>query len=292
MFKLLYILLFVVFFIFSCSEKKETSQSLECTDALNNENYDLAISTCTKKEKGDAYFGKAGFTFNKLLDNLSEIPIPVHIDNSSQDLLGSLDKNASKVLKTLGFAYSDDNNSNSRKNKIGNSLIYIQEAKKYFGAEMNCENSYCQDAALKYAIANSFAIELWRVDFFDKEDRGCDDDNCTLVTNTDDNCSSLENYDGYIFSVDINAVKYKYTTVNSYCSAISPLADYTMNIQEGIERSGVMTDETKFILDNSTSTVCSIFKNSYEKCNEDGNDQLYCENECSKVKTSCRDSWN
>ena len=63
MFKLLYILFFVLFFIFSCSEKKETSQSLQCTDALNNKNYVIIDSNLDLNSNKE----KILFTINKLI---------------------------------------------------------------------------------------------------------------------------------------------------------------------------------------------------------------------------------
>ena len=62
----------LIVFLISCGDLQKPSSTSKCDDALNAQNYDLAITSCTSsKEKGDAYMGKAGFTVINLINNSS-----------------------------------------------------------------------------------------------------------------------------------------------------------------------------------------------------------------------------
>ena len=75
------------FFLFSCNSSDEESSSLKCSNALKNKDYDIGIEVCTKKERGDAYMGKAGFSLTRIAEYPNgEEPVPEHIKNSENEL--------------------------------------------------------------------------------------------------------------------------------------------------------------------------------------------------------------
>ena len=194
----------LIFFVFSCNNSDEESSSLKCSNALKNKDYEIGIEVCNKKERGDAYMGKAGFSLTRIAEYPNgEEPLPDHIKNSENEL-GVVDNSSSKILKLLNISYSDLNNSTIRKEKIEQSYNDFIEAQKYLGAEMNCASTYCQDGALKYALSNIFSLELFKIKFYDNSSLGWSDN--FSISYSDENYKALEDYDGYIFKVDENAV--------------------------------------------------------------------------------------
>ena len=93
---ILFICLFV--FLISCGDLQKPSATSKCDDALNAQNYDLAITSCTSsKGKGDAYMGKAGFTVINLINNSSGETQPDKIKNADSKL-GTVDSTGSKIM--------------------------------------------------------------------------------------------------------------------------------------------------------------------------------------------------
>ena len=282
----------LIFLVFSCNSSDEESSSLKCSNALKNKDYEVGIEVCSKKERGDAYMGKAGFSLIRIAEYPNgEEPLPEHIVNPETEL-GVVDNSSSKILKLLNISYSDLNNTITRKEKIEQSYNNFIEAQKYLGAEMNCASTYCQDAAFKYALSNIFSLELFKIKFYDTNSLGWSDN--FSINYSDENYKALENYDGYIFKVDENAVlkSYKTKKIKKLCEDLSYMANSTLNVSEGLKRITLSDDDSNNLIDNSKNLVCKKFYGLFNKCNLDGSEQFTCENECSKIKSSCGNSWN
>ena len=77
----------LIFFLFSCNSSDEESSSLKCSNALKNKDYDIGIEVCKKKERGDAYMGKAGFSLTRIAEYPNgEEPLPEHIKIQKMNL--------------------------------------------------------------------------------------------------------------------------------------------------------------------------------------------------------------
>ena len=77
---------FALMFI-SCSDLQKESSTSACNTALNQQNWDTAISTCTSsKGLGDAYMGKGGFNITNLLNNSGGESTPSYITNKNSNL--------------------------------------------------------------------------------------------------------------------------------------------------------------------------------------------------------------
>ena len=64
-----FIFLLMILWLSSCSDLQKESSNSACNAALDNQDFDTAISVCTSsKGKGDAYMGKGGFTVTNLLN--------------------------------------------------------------------------------------------------------------------------------------------------------------------------------------------------------------------------------
>ena len=126
-----FIFLLMILWLSSCSDLQKESSNSACNAALDNQDFDTAISVCTSsKGKGDAYMGKGGFTVTNLLNNSGGESIPSHISSASG--LGatntSYDSTGAKIFYILGFAFSQDSDSSSRKTKITNSRDAFKNA--------------------------------------------------------------------------------------------------------------------------------------------------------------------
>ena len=80
--------LFALMFI-SCSDLQKESSTSACNTALNQQDWDTSISTCTSsKGLGDAFMGKGGFNITNLLNNSGgESSIKTsHITNASSNI--------------------------------------------------------------------------------------------------------------------------------------------------------------------------------------------------------------
>ena len=80
----------LIFLVFSCNSSDEESSSLKCSNALKNKDYEVGIEVCSKKERGDAYMGKAGFSLIRIAEYPNgEEPLPEHIVNPGDIVLVS-----------------------------------------------------------------------------------------------------------------------------------------------------------------------------------------------------------
>ena len=82
-----FIFLLIILWLSSCSDLQKESSNSACNAALDNQDFDTAISVCTSsKGKGDAYMGKGGFTITNLLSNSGGETTPSHISGANTSI--------------------------------------------------------------------------------------------------------------------------------------------------------------------------------------------------------------
>ncbi|MEC8394683.1 MAG: hypothetical protein VX003_07455, partial [SAR324 cluster bacterium] len=102
-----FIFLLMILWLSSCSDLQKESSNSACNAALDNQDFDTAISVCTSsKGKGDAYMGKGGFTVTNLLNNSGGETTPSHISGANTSNLGTVDSTGATIMYILGIAFS------------------------------------------------------------------------------------------------------------------------------------------------------------------------------------------
>jgi hypothetical protein len=249
-------LLIMIFGVSSCSDLQKESSNSACNAALDNQDYDTAISVCTSsKELGDAYMGKGKFTVLNLLNNSGGESIPSHISSAS-GLGPEYDNTGAKIFYILGFAFSQDSDSSSRKTKITNSRDAFKNASSSYSGIITSD----KDAALMYTFANVFAMQLDQSLINDKSSSPVSSNatNCTDVSNNSGNVQ----YDGYIWDYE----KYKTqcshgTDYAAMCSELSGTVTYVANITNGLKQSGSATSSSNTeVISKSKNAVCKTMK--------------------------------
>ena len=262
--------LIMIFGVSSCSDLQKESSNSACNTALDNQDFDTAISVCTSsKGKGDAYMGKGGFNITNLLNNSGGETTPSYIANKDSKF-GTVDSNASKVLYIIGTAQSQVSSASTRATNIQNAKNAFDNASSNFSGIISSD----KDAALMYTFANVFAMQLGQVIFYDSLDYACEQiacsDNYTDASNTE-----LVNYDGYIFPEDQMAKRNTYgtnvdTSAKLTCSGLDKTITYITRITDGLTKSGSSTSgSSTSIISDSKTAVCASFTTLYNLCSTD-----------------------
>ena len=138
----------LIVFLISCGDLQKPSSTSKCDDALNAQNWDIAISNCSSsRSKGDAYMGKAGFTIMNLMDRSSGETKPSHVSTAeSNNSLGSLDSTGAKIFYILGFGYSQINDDADRKSAMNSKKTNLDNAIDSYKGVITSD----KDAALMY----------------------------------------------------------------------------------------------------------------------------------------------
>ena len=245
----------LVVFLISCGDLQKPSSTSKCVDALNAQNYDLAINSCTSKKKGDAYMGKAGFTILNLINNSSGETMPSNIATTkASNALGNLDDTGAKILYILGFASTQDSDSDSRKAKITSSLSNFKKAiSSYQGIIANDKN-----AALMYTYANVFSMQLNQSLNLDKNTVGSSQ---MKPCSSDISNNAVVKFDGYLFEYE----QFKASCSKSFsqmCTDQSETISYIAKIADGISKSAVDTDKNSNteIIEKSKTASCTLLK--------------------------------
>ena len=267
---------FALMFI-SCSDLQKESSTSACNTALNQQNWDTAISTCTSsKGLGDAYMGKGGFNITNLLNNSGGESTPSYITNKNSNL-GTVDGNAAKVLYIIGTAQSQVSSASDRATNIQNSKNAFDNASsKYSGVIASNK-----DAALMYTFANVFAMQLDQVLFYDTLDYACNNVACS-DNYTDSSYPALVNYDGYIFPQDKTGKQASFgsdavASATSTCTGLKSTIGYITKIADGLSKSGASTSgSSTSIISDSKTAVCSTLSTLKTACSSDSSCETAC----------------
>ena len=264
--------LFALMFI-SCSDLQKESSTSACNTALNQQDWDTAISTCTSsKGLGDAYMGKGGFNITNLLNNSGGEPSSKtsHITNASSNM-GTVDSNAAKVLHIIGTSASQVSSSSNRATNIQNAKYAFDNASSKYSGIIASD----KDAALMYTFANVFAMQLDQILYYDSLTYACSGypicgDNITSN-------SARINYDGHIFQADKNAKQISAGSVKGTCEGLIPSISYVTKISDGLTKSVASTSgSSTSIISSSKTAICSTLSTLYDACS--GNSS--CQNAC------------
>jgi len=264
----------------SCGDLQKESSTSACNTALNQQDWDTAISTCTSsKGLGDAYMGKGGFNITNLLNNSGGEPDSklTHIKNASPNM-GTVDSNAAKVLYIIGTSSSQDNSSSNRATNIQNAKYAFDNASSKYSGIIASD----KDAALMYTFANVFAMQLDQVLFYDTLDFACENLACSGNDNYSDGYSALVNYDGYIFPEDKTAKQASFgsdavASATSTCTGLQSTIGYITKITDGLSKSGASTSgSSTSIISDSKTAVCSTLTSLKDLCNNNSS----CESAC------------
>jgi len=259
---------FAMMFI-SCGDLQKESSTSACNTALNQQNWDTAISTCTSsKGLGDAYMGKGGFNITNLLNNSGGESSPSYISNKHSNL-GTVDSNAAKVLYIIGTAQSQVSSASTRAANIQNAKYAFDNASSKYSGIIASD----KDAALMYTFANVFAMQIDQVLFYDTLDYACKDVACSGSDNyTDSNYSALVNYDGYIFPQDKTGKQASFgsdvvASATSTCTGLQSTIGYITKITDGLSKSGASTSgSSTSIISDSKTAVCTTLTSLKTAC--------------------------
>ena len=261
---------FAMIFI-SCSDLQKESSTSACNTALNQQNWDTAISTCTSsKGLGDAYMGKGGFNITNLLNNSGGESSPSYISNKHSNL-GTVDSHAAKVLYIIGTAQSQVSSASTRATNIQNAKYAFDNASSKYSGIIASD----KDAALMYTFANVFGMQLDQVLFYDTLDFACENLACSGNDNYSDGDSSysaLVNYDGYIFPEDRTAKQASFgsdavASATSTCTGLQSTIGYITKITDGLSKSGASTSgSSTSIISDSKTAVCTTLTSLKTAC--------------------------
>ena len=263
---------FALMFI-SCSDLQKESSTSACNTALNQQNWDNAISTCTSsKGLGDAYMGKGGFNITNLLNNSGGEPSSKtsHITNASSNM-GTVDSNAAKVLYIIGTSASQVSSSSNRATNIQNAKYAFDNASSKYSGIIASD----KDAALMYTFANVFAMQLDQVLYYDGLRYACSGyPSCT--DNITSNSARI-NYDGHIFQADKNAKQISVGTVKGTCEGLIPSMSYITKIADGLTKSASSTSgSSTSIISSSKTAICSTLSILKTACSGDSSCETAC----------------
>ena len=159
----------MIFGVSSCSDLQKESSNSACNTALDNQDFDTAISVCTSsKGKGDAYMGKGGFTVTNLLNNSGGETTPSHISGANTSNLGTVDSTGATIMYILGIAFSQVSDDTTRGTKIASAKSAFDSASSSYAGVIASD----KDAALMYTFANVFAMQLGQSILYDAGDNG------------------------------------------------------------------------------------------------------------------------
>ena len=288
----------------SCSDLQTESATANCSDALNNQNWSVAISSCSGKSKGDAYMGAAGFTTINLMENSGTVTKPNYIKNASGVTLK--DENPAKILKFIGIDYEKKPNESDRKTLITNAkknFDLAMSSDAYYGALSSSDDRIKKDSALMYIYANLFALQLEQIKLYDSGaiasctlSSNCSGGNVIKFAKESGGNKALVLYDGYIFKEDEYANQGIYGStpsaddIETFCRKLKGTQDnkktlnYLQNITNGFDLITLESgkDNTKFITEMQKAT-CTAVKVLHTSCLTDADCKAACDasDECS-----------
>ena len=262
--------LIMIFGVSSCSDLQKESSNSACNTALDNQDFDTAISVCTSsKGLGDAYMGKGGFTITNLLNNSGGESTPSYITSKSSNL-GTVDDNAAKILYIIGTAQSQVSDNSTRASNIQTAKYAFDNASEKYKGIIASD----KDAALMYTFANVFRMQLGQVLYYDAMNYACNASSTDCSSGNkyaDGSTTGSNNYDGYIFPEDQQAKRLSYGTgangIKSTCEGMSSTMTYITNITDGLTKSAASTSGSSTSLITSSKTaVCTTLSTLKTAC--------------------------
>ena len=167
---MLWNIIFGIFLVLSaCGDLVKESKTGACNNAIDNRNYDEALSVCTsRKDKASAYMGKAGYDIVNLLKAPGSSPGP-HTAPSDVSL-GLDDASPASILNILQLSVAVIADKDTRATAISSSRTNLDNAYKLLQPYLNDNSSpLSTDEILLNTFAISFAMQLDQIMLFDNK---------------------------------------------------------------------------------------------------------------------------
>ena len=148
----------IIFILSGCGDFVKETDAEACNKAIDERDYDTAISTCTKnKDIASAYMGKAGYDIVNLIKATSSAPSaytkPSGVELGEDDPSGAVILN---ILRLSTDVYPDDT---ERATKITESKSYLDKAWELLHPDvMDNDTSVSADEILLNTFALAFSI--------------------------------------------------------------------------------------------------------------------------------------
>ena len=217
----------IIFVLSGCGDFVEETDAEACKKALDERDYDTAISNCTsRKDKATAYMGKAGYDIVNLLKASSSAPSaytkPSGVELGTDDISGASIMN---ILQLSTAVISDDT---KRATAVTNSKNYLDNATALLHPYLSDNSSpLSADEILLNTFALAFSMQLFQVITYDNAttatsiipDNDSEGLTCSEVDDADgtEAQAMLKAMDGHLWTTERNAIQCQLmkTTIDS-----------------------------------------------------------------------------
>ena len=155
---------FVIFVaLSSCGDLVKESDDGACNNAIDNRNYDKAISVCTsRKDKASAYMGKAGYDIINLLksadSSAAAYAVPTNSSLCTDDVTGGA------ILNILQLSVTIIDDDTTRSDAIVSSRTNLDSASDLLQPYIS---ELSNDELLLNTFALSYAMQLKQLELYD-----------------------------------------------------------------------------------------------------------------------------
>ena len=207
----------IIFVLSGCGDFVEETDVEACKKAIDERDYDTAISNCTsRKDKATAYMGKAGYDIVNLIKSSSSAPSkytkPSGVDLGEDDPSGAVILN---ILRLSTDVYPDDT---ERATKITESKNYLDNATALLHPYLSDNSSpLSADEILLNTFALAFSMQLYQVITYDNATTASsivpDNDSGGLTCSEVDDADSteaeamLKAIDGHLWSTERDSIQ-------------------------------------------------------------------------------------
>ena len=216
----------IIISLSGCGDLVEETETESCNKAIDERNYDAALSACTsRKDLASAWMGKAGYDIVNLIKASSSAPsaytAPSGVSLGTDDISGASILN---ILQLSTDVYSDDT---ERANKIAESKNYLDKASALLHpAIMDNDTTVSNDEILLNTFALAFSMQLYQVITYDNATTassivpsGNSLNDCSEVSGADgtEAQAMLKAMDGHLWTTERNAIQCQLmkTTIDS-----------------------------------------------------------------------------
>ena len=162
----------IIIALSGCGDLVEETETEACNKAIDERDYDTAISVCTsRKDKASAYMGKAGYDIVNLLKASASAPstytAPSGVDLGTDDITGAA------ILNILQLSTDVIDNYTKRAIAITNSKNYLDNASALLHGYLRDNSSpLSMDEILLDTYALAFAMQLNQIILYDNGTTG------------------------------------------------------------------------------------------------------------------------
>ena len=207
----------IIFVLSGCGDFVEETDAEVCKKAIDERDYDTALSTCTsRKDLASAWMGKAGYDIVNLIKASSSAPSAYTAPSGVS--LGTDDITGAAILNILQLSTDVYDNDTIRATKIKDSKNFLDNASGLLHKHLNDNSSpLSMDEILLDTYAIAFAMQLDQIILYDNGTTGdnmtpsvtVDNLTCTNVTgdNGTETKEKLKAMDGHLWSSEMVGVQ-------------------------------------------------------------------------------------